>query len=119
MPTSSECLLHLSPYHPFTPRQKDVLLSIANGFSREATAEALGMSPGTIKHHISGKVKPSEVPDHQKGTGKFGIFGTMEILCGERPLSMTQCVVRLIHDGVLLFDEKPPDLFSDSSSDGK
>lgn len=36
-----------------TPRDRDVIRCAARGLSREETAKELGISPGTVSHHLA------------------------------------------------------------------
>lgn len=110
MPTNPECLLHLSPYHPFTPRHAEILFLIANGETYHGVAEKLGISHQTVKSTVFGTATVDEANgEKQPSRSSLGIFGTVELLTGVRPLSMTNCVVRMIGEGILLFGDMPPD----------
>ena len=56
---------------PLSERELDVLLRLAAGESNKAIAEALGLTPGTVKIHMSRIFKVLEVSNRTEAARKY------------------------------------------------
>ncbi len=90
--------LRLTPIHPFTERQAQIIKLLAAGVTQRNIAEILDISPNTLRNHISG------VPKKGGGKSALGILGIIEEATKRRPRSKVW-LLPLIGD-VLLWKKK-------------
>ncbi|HEY4481340.1 MAG TPA: LuxR C-terminal-related transcriptional regulator [Candidatus Brocadiaceae bacterium] len=55
--------LVITPINPFTPRQGEITELVANGLDIKGVGIKLGISPRTVRNHISGTLKHGSVYD--------------------------------------------------------
>jgi len=66
------------PPNRLTPRETEVLSLIAVGLSNRRIADALGLSEGTVKAHISSILSKLNAPDRQGAVVRAVQFGLLE-----------------------------------------
>ncbi len=71
------------PFKMLTPREQDVLQYVADGFTHEEQADALGISEKTVEHHI-------------RGVAKIGMDKT-----SDPQISSSVVLTALIYDGIM------------------
>ena len=67
-----------------TPRERDVLAMISQGFSNKRTARALEISPETVKTHVKRIFLKLAVNTRTEAVCRAGSLGLLGLDCGDR-----------------------------------
>mgnify|MGYP001607218310 FL=1 len=91
--------LYLTRYHPFTPREADVIVkTLFEGKSYKQIAYELGIKLSTVKNIMNG----------DRGKHR-GVYGKVDKYTGERPRNHNE-LLRILLGDVILFSGLPKNI---------
>jgi DNA-binding CsgD family transcriptional regulator len=64
-PDQSKKISDFAAAHVLTPRERDILMGLLRGASREEMAQELEVAPRTVRHHLAGLLKKANRPNEK------------------------------------------------------